>query len=198
MYNSGRRSKQNRARLQAISKKQKSLNKIVNRKRLDTEDVPTVREDEMNRIEQNKEEVEEKNIPKKLKRATNLVAGIKGYTLSNSDEVLLDECTIRSYKAGKDDTSHSGARLIHEPTGLQVESQKYDYFEKNQRHALSLLRIQLRDFLSGEEERIERRGGLSFEDKRILEKKRKRNKKVFRGKFNPDDLIESEDELFGE
>ena len=198
MYNSGRRSKQNRARLQAISKRQKSLNKIVNRKRFDTEDIPTVQEDEKNEVQENNEEIKEKETPKKLKRATNLAAGIKGYTLSNSDEVLLGECTVRSYKAGKDDNSHSGARLIHEPTGLQVESQKYDYFEKNQRHALSLLRIQLRDFLSGEEERIERRGGLSFEDKRILEKKRKRNKKVLRGKFNPDDLIESEDDLFGE
>ncbi|HSG47950.1 MAG TPA: peptide chain release factor-like protein [Longimicrobiales bacterium] len=95
------------------------------------------------------------------------------------DEALLEECRVETFRAGgkggqHQNTTNSGVRLVHRPTGLRAESRTERSQLQNRRRALARLREKLEALHETLPERVPTRVPRASKRRR-LEEKRKRS-----------------------
>ncbi|MGB1658725.1 MAG: peptide chain release factor family protein [Longimicrobiales bacterium] len=105
--------------------------------------------------------------------------------IPESDEALLAECRIETFRAGGPGGQHqnrteSGVRLVHLPTDIRVTVREERSQHRNRALALSRLRIRLATLNERDEPRIETRIPPSQKRKRREAKKRRSNTKRMR------------------
>jgi len=97
------------------------------------------------------------------------------------DDELLAACRVDVFRAGgrggqHQNTTNTGVRLVHGPTGLRAESRTERSQTANRRRALARLREKLRDAVAEDPERVPTRVP-PREKRRRLEDKRRRGEK---------------------
>lgn len=95
------------------------------------------------------------------------------------DEALLEECRVETFRAGgkggqHQNTTNTGVRLVHRPTGVRAESRTERSQLQNRRRALARLREKLEALHYSPEPRVPTRVPRASKRKR-LEEKRKRS-----------------------
>ncbi|MBT8488315.1 MAG: peptide chain release factor-like protein [Gemmatimonadetes bacterium] len=101
--------------------------------------------------------------------------------IPEDDEALLAECRMETFRSGgpggqHQNTTESGVRLVHLPTGERVEARDERSQYRNRRLALARLRARLEARNEVPAERIPTKVPKSQKRKR-LEKKRRRSRK---------------------
>ena len=104
---------------------------------------------------------------------------------ARSDDDLLAECRVDVFRAGgkggqHQNTTNTGVRLVHRPTGLSAESRVERSQTANRRRALARLREKLRAASAEDPERIPTRVPSGEKRRRLDEKRRQSEKKRFR------------------
>lgn len=94
------------------------------------------------------------------------------------DEDLLAECRVDTFRAGgrggqHQNTTESGVRLVHRPTGVRTESRRERSQHRNKAIALERLRTKLEARLQSDPERVPTKVP-KRERRRRLENKRRR------------------------
>ena len=119
-------------------------------------------------------------------------AEVGAFPIPETDEALLAQCRVETFRSGgkggqHQNTTDSGVRLVHEPTGIRAESRSDRSQHRNKQLALERLRAKL-------ERRNERRAPRvatkvpPAERRKRLEGKRKRAQaKALRRKPPPDE-----------
>jgi peptide chain release factor 2 len=104
-----------------------------------------------------------------------------------SDEELLAECRVETFRSGgkggqHQDTTDSGVRLVHLPTGLVITARRRRSQHRNKSDALARLRARLEDLARPEPERKstpiparERRERLDAKRRRSATKRMRKN-----------------------
>jgi len=108
------------------------------------------------------------------------------------DDDLLSECRIDVFRAGgkggqHQNTTNTGVRLVHRPTGLRAESRTERSQTANRRRALARLREKLQDAATEDPERIPTKVPRRERRKRLENKRRRSRKKRLRKPPEPDD-----------
>jgi protein subunit release factor A len=98
--------------------------------------------------------------------------------IPDDDEALLAECRVDTFRAGgkggqHQNTTESGVRLVHRPSGLRVESRTERSQHRNRQRALARLRDKLEALNRRDEPRVPTRVPPA-EKRRRLEAKRRR------------------------
>lgn len=98
-------------------------------------------------------------------------------TIPDDDDALLAECDIQTFRAGgkggqHQNTTDSGVRLVHRPTGIRVESRSDRSQHRNRRLALERLRTRLEALAHTDPERVPTRVPPREKRKRRDEKRR--------------------------
>ena len=101
------------------------------------------------------------------------------------DEALLKECRVETFRAGgpggqHQNTTESGVRLIHEPTGERVEARDERSQHRNKKLALSRLRERLEALAETPTERIPTKVPKREKRKRLENKRRRSRTKKLR------------------
>lgn len=101
------------------------------------------------------------------------------------DDDLLAECRIDVFRAGgkggqHQNTTNSGVRLVHRPTGLRVESRTERSQHANRRRALARLRGRLAEEAHEDPERIPTKVPKREKRKRLRNKRHRSEKKRLR------------------
>jgi protein subunit release factor B len=109
--------------------------------------------------------------------------------ISADDESLLAECRLETFRAGgpggqHQNTTDSGVRLTHLPTGISVTARESRSQHRNRRMALARLRAALEERARPEKERI-RTNVPPREKRERLEEKRRRSE-LKRRRAKPD------------
>lgn len=110
--------------------------------------------------------------------------------IPEDDEALLDECRVDTFRAGgkggqHQNTSETGVRLVHRPTGIRAESRTERSQLQNRRRALARLRSKLEALHRKRPERIPTRVPPSQRRKRLEEKRRRGETKRLRKRPDP-------------
>ena len=99
-----------------------------------------------------------------------------------SDESLLAECRVETFRSGgpggqHQNTTESGVRLVHLPTGIRVVAREERSQHRNRAIALQRLRAALEEHNRVEEPRVPTKVPPSQKRKRLEEKRRRGRKK---------------------
>ena len=108
-----------------------------------------------------------------------------------SDEDLLADCRFDVFRAGgkggqHQNTTNSGVRLVHRPTGIRAESRTERSQLANRRRALARLREKLEAAAREERERVPTRVPKREKRKRLEDKRHRSEKKRRRKPPDPD------------
>jgi protein subunit release factor A len=107
-----------------------------------------------------------------------------------SDDDLLAECRIQTFRSGgkggqHQNTTETGVRLVHRPTGIRCESRTERSQHRNRQRALARLRKKLEALHHRPEPRIPTRVPRSQKRKRLEEKRRRSQTKKLRKPPDP-------------
>ena len=105
--------------------------------------------------------------------------------IPEDDEALLAECRVETFRSGgpggqHQNTTESGVRLVHLPTGVRVTARDERSQHRNRALALRRLREKLRELAHQEKPRIATAVPHSQKEKRVEEKKRRGRTKRLR------------------
>ena len=105
--------------------------------------------------------------------------------IPDDDDALLSECRVETFRAGgpggqHQNTTESGVRLVHEPTGERVEARDERSQYRNKKLALGRLRERLEALNETPEERIPTKVPKREKRKRLENKRRRSRKKKLR------------------
>ena len=106
-------------------------------------------------------------------------------SIPEDDEALLAECRLETFRSGgpggqHQNTTESGVRLVHLPTGLRVTARDERSQHRNRALALHRLREKLRKLAFRDKPRIPTRVPKSQKEKRLEQKKRRGQTKRLR------------------
>lgn len=109
----------------------------------------------------------------------------------DDDDALLGQCRVDTFRAGgkggqHQNTTESGVRLVHRPTGIRCESRTARSQHRNRQIALDRLRRKLEALHETETERIPTRVPKSQKRKRLKNKRHRSRKKKLRRPPDPD------------
>ncbi len=112
--------------------------------------------------------------------------------IPDDDSRLLAECRVDTFRAGgkggqHQNTTDSGVRLVHRPTGLRVESRTERSQHRNRQKALDRLRAKLEALNAEDAPRTPTRVPVAERRKRLEEKRRRSRTKKLRKPPAPDD-----------
>jgi peptide chain release factor 2 len=101
-------------------------------------------------------------------------------TIPDDDDALLAECRVETFRAGgkggqHQNTTDSGVRLVHRPSGIRVESRRERSQHRNRQIALERLRAKLEALVHEDAPRVPTRVP-AREKRRRLENKRQRGR----------------------
>lgn len=107
------------------------------------------------------------------------------WRIPDDDEALLAECEVQTFRSGgpggqHQNTTESGVRLVHLPSGVRVESRSERSQHRNRRIALERLREKLVELATPETPRRATRVPRSEKRRRLDEKKRRSQVKKMR------------------
>lgn len=113
------------------------------------------------------------------------VAASDMVVIPEDDDALLAECRMETFRSGgpggqHQNTTESGVRLVHLPTGERVEARDERSQHRNRRLALSRLRARLEARNEKPAERVPTKVPKSQKRKRLDKKKRRSQKKKLR------------------
>lgn len=105
--------------------------------------------------------------------------------IPDDDEALLAECEVHTFRSGgpggqHQNTTESGVRLVHRPSGVRVESRSERSQHRNRRIALERLRDKLVELSTPEKPRQATRVPRREKRRRLDEKKRRSRVKKMR------------------
>ena len=111
--------------------------------------------------------------------------------IRESDEALLAECRVDTFRAGgpggqHQNTTESGVRLVHLPTGIRVTAREERSQHRNRAKALERLRAKLAELNKVPKPRKARRVSRAQKEKRLEEKRRRSEAKRRRRPPDPD------------
>lgn len=114
-----------------------------------------------------------------------------GPAVPEDDAALLAECEVQTFRAGgkggqHQNTTDSGVRLIHKPTGLVATSRDRRSQLQNRKQALARLRERLDDHFAVDRPRVRTKVPKRERQKRLDDKKRRSERKKLRRR-PPDD-----------
>lgn len=103
----------------------------------------------------------------------------------DDDDALLAECRVETFRAGgpggqHQNTTESGVRLVHLPTGIRVSAREERSQHRNKAKALERLRAKLEERNRVQKPRRKRRVSKAEKAKRLEEKRRTAEKKRLR------------------
>lgn len=112
--------------------------------------------------------------------------------IPDDDEALLSECRMETFRAGgpggqHQNTSETGVRLVHLPTGVRAVARDERSQHRNRRLALARLRERLEALNETPKERIPTKVPKRSKRKRLENKRRRSRKKKLRKPPEPDD-----------
>lgn len=113
------------------------------------------------------------------------------WVIPDNDDGLLAECEVQTFRSGgpggqHQNTTESGVRLIHGPSGMRVESRSERSQHRNRRIALARLRERLEEAQTPETPRTPTRVPRREKRRRLDQKKRRSKVKKLR-RPPPDD-----------
>ncbi|TVP77112.1 MAG: peptide chain release factor-like protein [Gemmatimonadales bacterium] len=116
----------------------------------------------------------------------------QGYRIPSSDPELLADCRVDTFRAGgkggqHQNTTESGVRLVHLPTGVVAISRDERSQHRNRQIAVRRLRKKLRELARPKPKRKKTRVPRREKRKRLENKKRKSRKKKLRKPPKRDD-----------
>lgn len=105
--------------------------------------------------------------------------------IPDDDDALLSECRVETFRSGgpggqHQNTTESGVRLVHEPTGERVEARDERSQHRNKKLALERLRERLEAMNETPKERIPTKVPKREKRKRLENKRRRSRKKELR------------------
>lgn len=111
--------------------------------------------------------------------------------IPDDDDALLAECRMETFRSGgpggqHQNTTESGVRLVHLPTGERAEARDERSQHRNRKLALSRLRARLEARNEKPAERIPTKVPKSQKRKRLEKKRRRSHKKKLRKPPEPD------------
>ncbi len=111
--------------------------------------------------------------------------------IPDSDEQLLAECRVETFRAGgpggqHQNTSESGVRLVHLPSGLRVVAREERSQHRNRARALERLREKLEKLLRRKTPRISTRVPRREKEKRLGNKRKRGQAKRLRKPPDPE------------
>lgn len=114
------------------------------------------------------------------------------FPIPDSDEALLAQCRVETFRSGgkggqHQNTTDSGVRLIHEPTGLRAGSRNDRSQHRNKALALDRLRKKLERLNARRAPRVPTRVPSREKRKRLESKKRRSRIKDQRRRPPPED-----------
>lgn len=109
------------------------------------------------------------------------------FPIPESDEELLAQCRVDTFRAGgkggqHQNTTESGIRLVHEPTGVRASSRNERSQHRNRSIALERLRRKLERLNHREAPRIPTKVPEREKRSRLADKRRRGRTKKLRGK----------------
>ena len=113
-------------------------------------------------------------------------------TVPDDDEALLAECRVETFRAGgpggqHQNTTESGVRLVHLPTGVRVVAREERSQHRNRAVALRRLREKLAELARVEKPRVPTRPPPASKRQRVDEKKRRGRTKRLRRPPDPEE-----------
>ena len=111
--------------------------------------------------------------------------------IPNSDEELLAQCRVDTFRAGgpggqHQNTTESGVRLVHLPTGLRAVAREERSQHRNRARALQRLRAKLEALLRRETPRVPTRVPRVEKEKRLGAKRKRGQTKALRKRPDPE------------
>ena len=105
--------------------------------------------------------------------------------IPEGDEALLAECRVDTFRAGgpggqHQNTTESGVRLVHLPTGVRVTAREERSQHRNRAKALERLRAKLTELNKVRKPRRARKVSRGQREKRLEEKRRRSEAKRLR------------------
>ena len=105
--------------------------------------------------------------------------------IPEDDDALLSQCRVETFRSGgpggqHQNTTESGVRLVHEPTGERVEARDERSQHRNKKLALARLRERLEAMNETPKERIPTKVPKREKRKRLENKRRRSRKKKLR------------------
>ena len=111
--------------------------------------------------------------------------------IPDSDEQLLEECRVETFRAGgpggqHQNTTESGVRLVHLPSGLRVVAREQRSQHRNRARALERLRAKLEKLLRRNPPRVSTRVPHREKEKRLGDKRKRGQAKRLRSPPDPE------------
>jgi protein subunit release factor A len=111
--------------------------------------------------------------------------------IPESDEQLLAECRVETFRAGgpggqHQNTTESGVRLVHLPSGLRAVAREERSQHRNRAKALERLRAKLKGLLHREAPRVSTRVPRRQKEKRLGDKRKRGEAKRLRKRPDPE------------
>jgi protein subunit release factor A len=106
-------------------------------------------------------------------------------SVPDDDDALLAECRVETFRAGgpggqHQNTTESGVRLVHLPTGIRVSAREERSQHRNKAKALERLRAKLEERNRVRKPRKKRRVSKAQKAKRLEEKRKQGERKRLR------------------
>ena len=116
----------------------------------------------------------------------------EGWVLPESDDELLAECRVETFRSGgpggqHQNTTDSGVRLTHLPTGVRVSARRERSQHRNKADALRRLRQRLTELATEPEPRKPTKVPRGSKAERLREKRRRGERKRLRRPPSTDD-----------
>ena len=113
------------------------------------------------------------------------------WEIPDSDELLLDECRVETFRAGgpggqHQNTTESGVRLVHVPSGLRAVAREDRSQHRNRARALERLRSKLEKLVRRETPRVSTRVPRREKEKRLGDKRKRGQAKRLRKPPDPE------------